>query len=201
MRRLAIAAAALVALGAFQAAAQTPPTRIRGTVEKVEGASVVVKSRDDGDVTVALPKDGKIGTLLKASLADIKQGDFIGSAAITGSDGKLQAQEVVIFPDAMRGTGEGHYAWDLSTGSTMTNATVAGVAARPDGSLLKLKHKDGETEIDVPAGTPIVRIGPPGDVSLLVPGAAVFIVASTGSGGALTALRIVAEKDGVKPPM
>lgn len=200
-RAAAVVVALLVALGTVQAGAQSPPTRIRGTVERVEGQSVLVKSRDGTEVTVGLPKDGKIGTLQRASLADIKADDFIGSAATPGVDGRLRAQEVVIFPEAMRGTGEGHYAWDLSAGSTMTNANVVGIAAAPDGSLLTLKHKDGETEIDVPQDAPIVRIGPPGDAGLLVPGAAIFIVATQGSDGALTALRMIIEKDGVKPPM
>jgi 1-acyl-sn-glycerol-3-phosphate acyltransferase len=203
MRAFALAVAVFVALAlvAASAGAQTPPTRIRGTVERVDGQTVLVKSRDGAEVAVALPKDGKVGTLQRASLADIKAGDFIGSAAMPGADGRLHAQEVVIFPEAMRGTGEGHYAWDLKAGSTMTNAAVVGIAAAPDGSTLTLKHKDGQTEIDVPQDVPIVRIGPPGDAGLLVPGAAVFIVASQGGDGTWTALRMIVEKDGVKPPM
>lgn len=201
MRARALPVAFLIALVAAPAGAQSPPTRIRGTVERVDGQTVLVKSRDGAEVAVALPKDGKVGTLQRASLADIKANDFIGSAAMPGTDGKLHAQEVVIFPEAMRGTGEGHYAWDLSAGSTMTNAAVAGIAAAPDGSTLKLTHKDGETEIDVSQDVPIVRIGPPGDAGLLVPGAAVFVIASQGGGGTWTALRMIVEKDGVKPPM
>lgn len=201
MRARALAVAFLIALVAAPAGAQSPPTRIRGTVERVDGQTVLVKSRDGAEVAVALPKDGKVGTLQRASLADIKANDFIGSAAMPGTDGKLHAQEVVIFPESMRGTGEGHYAWDLSAGSTMTNAAVAGIAAAPDGSTLKLTHKDGETEIDVSRDVPIVRIGPPGDAGLLVPGAAVFVIASQGGGGTWTALRMIVEKDGVKPPM
>jgi hypothetical protein len=202
MRVVALAVAALLLGMSFvgQASAQAP-TRIRGTVQRVEGQSVLVTSRDGEEIALGLPKDGKVGTLLKASLAEIKEGDFIGVAAMTGTDGKLRAQEVLIFSEAMRGTGEGHYAWDLSAGSTMTNATVAGIVAAPDGTHLTLKHKDGETEIDVEPSTPIVRVGPPGDVGLLMPGVAIFAVAATGADGRRSALRLIAEKDGVKPPM
>lgn len=205
MRFISLAAAAALAAAlvtqAFAEPAKAPPMRIRGTVEKVEGTSVIVKSRDGADLTIALPADGKVATLLNATLADVKEGEFIGSAAVKGADGKLHAQEVLIFPEAMRGANEGHYAWDLTPDSTMTNANVTEVETAASGAVLKLKHKDGDTEIDVPSTTKIVRFGPPGNAALLVPGAAVFVVATTGEDGKLTARFVVAEKDGVKPPM
>jgi len=112
----------------------------------------------------------------------------------------LHALEVLIFPEAMRGTGEGHFPWDLQPESLMTNAAVAGVAAAPTGRTLKLAHKGQETEIVVGPEAPIVTFQP-ADASLLKPGAAVFLTAQKQPDGTLTAARVTAEKDGVKPPM
>jgi hypothetical protein len=204
MRFPKVLLAGLVALLALPALAQTPPagppTRIRGTVEGLEGQMLMVKSRDGQTLHVNLAPNYAVNGIAKADLAQIKAGDFVGVAATKGSDGKLQAQEVLIFPEAGRGTGEGHYDWDLTPGSTMTNATVAEVTSAPKGRVLKLKYKGGENEIEVPPNAPVVTFVP-GDPSLLKPGAAVFIIAQKKPDGTLTAARVNAEKDGVKPPM
>jgi hypothetical protein len=139
----------------------------------------------------------------KAKLADIKPGDFVGIAALPGKDGLLHAQEVLIFPEAARGTGEGHYPWDLrGKDDSMTNATVAEVASVPKGKsrVLKLKYKDGEQAITVGSRTPIVTFAPD-KLDLLKPGAAVFIRAPQNPDGSVTAARAIVEKNGVKPPM
>ena len=199
-----LVAGALVALLASPAAAQNAPegtpTRIRGTVEKLDGQTLTIKSREGPQLTIALAPNFTVSAVVKKSLGDIKAGDFVGAASTKGTDGKLHALEVLIFPEAMRGTGEGERAWDLTPDSLMTNATVAGIASAAQGQALKVTYKGGESEIIVAPNTPVVTIAP-GDASLLKPGAAVFIGATKKPDGSLTAARVNAEKDGVKPPM
>jgi len=197
-------AGALITLLALPAAAQnTPqgtPMRIRGTVEKLDGQNLTVKSREGPELTIALAPNFTVSAVVKKSLTDIKAGDFVGAASMKGTDGKLRALEVLIFPEAMRGTGEGERPWDLTPGSLMTNATVSGITGAPQGQTLKVTYKGGESEIVVAPSTPIVTFAP-GDASLLKPGAAIITVASKQPDGSLTASRVTAEKDGVKPPM
>jgi len=195
-----LAAAALVLMTLPALAEEGTPTRIRGTIEKLDGQTLVVKSREGQELSIALAKDLKVSAVNKARLSDIKQGDFIGTAAIPGTDGKLHAQEILIFPEALRGAGEGYHPWDLTPDSTMTNATVAEVAEGAKGRLLKLKYKDGEKALEVPTEAPIVTLAP-ADPSLLRPGTAVFIPATKAADGSLAASRVIAGKDGVAPPM
>jgi hypothetical protein len=205
MRSLSLAIAALAALVALPAVAQTPDmlTNIRGKVAKIDGKTLTVKSRDGHDVAVTMADNFTVLGVKKVSLSDIKEGDFIGTAAAPGKDGKLHAQEVLLFPEAARGTGEGHYAWDLrGKNDSMTNATVAQVASvsKGDTAILKLKHKDGENEVVVGPKTPVVTFAPD-SMSLLKPGAAIFIRAAKKPDGTIVAGRAIVEKDGVKPPM
>jgi hypothetical protein len=199
-----LVAGALVALLASPAAAQNAPegtpTRIRGTVEKLDGQTLTVKSREGPQLTIALAPNFTVSAVVKKSLADIKTGDYVGAASLKSSDGKLHALEVLIFPEALRGTGEEERPWDLVPDSLMTNATVAGVAIAAQGQVLKVAYKGGESEIIVPSGIPIVTFVP-GDSSLLKPGAAIFTGALKKPDGSLAATRVTAEKDGVKPPM
>jgi hypothetical protein len=201
MRSIAILVAAVFAFLVVPALAQEgTPVRIRGTVESLDGQTLMVKSREGQELSITLANDLKVSAVNKAQLSDIKKGDFVGSAAIPGMDGKLHAQEVLIFPEALRGAGEGHRPWDLTPDSTMTNATVAEVADSPKGRLLKLKYKDGEKELEVPMEAPIVTLAP-GDPSLLRPGTPVFISAMKAADGSLAANRVTAGRDGVAPPM
>ena len=197
-------AGALIALLALPAAAQQAPqgtpTRIRGTVEKLDGQALSVKSREGQQMTIALAPNVTVSYLVKKSLADIKAGDFVATTSTKGTDGKNHSVELRIFPEQMRGLGEGQYAWDLTPESTMTNATVAGITGAPQGQTLKVTYKGGESEIVVGSDTPIFGYGF-GDTSLLKPGAAVFIVAQKSPDGNLSAARVTTEKDGVKPPM
>jgi hypothetical protein len=197
-------AGALIALLALPAAAQNAPegtpTRIRGTVEKLDGQTLTVKSRDGQELTIALAPNFTVSAIVKRNLADITAGDYVGAASIKGPDGKLHALEVLIFPEAMRGTGEGERPWDLTPDSLMTNATVSGITAAPQGQALKVTYKGGESEIIVAPDAPIVTFAP-GDASLLKPGAAIITVALKKPDGGLSATRVTAEKDGVKPPM
>src|SRR5215471_16670039 len=145
----------VVTILAFPVAAQNPPTRIRGTVEKLDGQALSVKSREGQQVTITLAPNVAVAYLVKKSLADIKTGDFVASTSTKGADGKNHSVELRIFPEALRGAGEGQYAWDLSPGSLMTNATVTSVTGPPQGQTLKVTYKGDESELVVDPGTPI----------------------------------------------
>jgi len=202
MRKIAIAA--LIALAVGPALAQTPPagtpTRIRGTVDKLDGQNLMVKSRDGQVLTIELTANVAVITLVKKSVADIKAGDYVASTGVKGTDGKIHAVEVRIFPEAARGTGEGQYPWDLMPDSIMTNATVGKVDQAPQGPVLHVTFKGTESEYTVGPDVPVLANGP-GDISLLKPGVAVFVIALKHEDGKLTSARLYAEKDGIKPPM
>lgn len=177
--------------------AQTPPSRITGTIESLNGATLTVKASGGDEVTVVLPTDVLVTALVNRTLADIKPGDFVGSAAVKGMDGRLHAQEVHIFPENLRGMGEGHRPMSGKDRS-MTNAAVSGVATVSDGRELHLTYKGGEQTIDVAPDARIVGIVP-ADRSILIPGAAVFLLAAKQPDGSLAATMVQGEKDGVKP--
>ena len=197
-------AAVFIAVLALPALAQNPPAnppvRIRGTIEKLDGQVLTVRSREGQQVSVTLAPNVTISYLVKKSHDDIKAGDFVASTSMKGTDGKNHSLELRIFPEPIRGLGEGQYAWDLVPESTMTNATVSGVTSAPQGETLRVSYKGGESELLVGPDTPVFGYGT-GDTSLLKPGAAVFIVAQTQADGSLAAARVTVEKDGVKPPM
>ncbi len=184
----------LFLFAAMPALAQTTE-RIHGTVASVLPDRMQVRT-EDGVLDVAVPPDVRIGAVIDRTLASIKPGEFVGSAAIRGRDGVLHAQEVHIFPETLRGTGEGHRPMDQPE-QTMTNATVDGVAEVTGGRTLHLRYAGGEQTIEVGPDVRVVGLLL-GDRSLLVPGAAVTIRAAR-TGDALTAVSIQAEKDGVKP--
>jgi hypothetical protein len=163
-------------------------------------ALLTVQSREGQQVTIGLAPDFTVLGVAKKSLGDIKAGDYVASTSVKGTDGNLHALEIHIFPEAMRGTGEGQRPPDLAPNSLMTNATVSGITAAPRGQVLKVTYKGGEAEATVGPDTPIVTYVP-GDPSLLKPGATIFCVAQKKVDGTLTATRLTAEKDGVKPPM
>lgn len=205
MRPISLIAGALCLLLAAPALAQAPegtPVNIRGAVEQLDGRTLTLKSRDGQELRLALAPDFAVLGVLKARFADIKPGDFVGIAAAPGKDGKLHAQEVLIFPEAARGTGEGHYSWDLrGKGDTMTNATVAGIVREAQRHVLHLTYQGGEQEITVSSRTPVVTFKP-ADLGLLKPGATVFIPRATKMpDGTIVAARAIAERNGVKPPM
>src|SRR6516165_10528767 len=205
MRKFSLVAVMIGLLFALPAAAPAPAapdaqTRVRGTIEKFDGESLTVKSREGPPVTIGLAPNFTVVGGAKRSLGDIKAGDYVASTSVKGTDGNLHALEIHIFPEAMRGTGEGQRPHDLAPNSLMTNATVSGITAAPQGHMLKVTYKGGEAEVIVGPDTPIVTYVP-GDASLLKPGAAVFCVAQKKADGSLTAARVTAEKDGVKPPM
>jgi hypothetical protein len=195
-------ATVLVALFAIPALAQNPPqgtpTRVRGVVDKLDGQTLTVKSRGGDVLTIALAPDVAIETLVKKSLADIKPGDFVASTGIKDKDGKIHAIEVRIFPKAPDGGRQ--FAWDLGPDSVMTNATVGTVTKAPEGTVLHVTFTGGESEYSVGPDVPVLA-NSPGDISLLKPGAVVFVIALKKPDGSLTSARLYAEKDGIKPPM
>ena len=194
------------------ALAQTPapanPTvRMRATIEKIDAGSITVKDRSGEVFTLVRPADMAVSEVFPIALADIKTGSYIGTAAMPQADGTLLALEVLVFPEAARGTGEGHFPWDLQPQSTMTNATVASLAAAPasvpGGQMLKLRYKDGEKTVIVPPNAPVVSFRPAkGDdeKALLVPGAKALITAQE-KDGKPTALRMTVGRNGFVPPM
>ena len=198
MKSASLMALALM-LAAPAADAQVPPVRVRGTVQSFDGQTLALATPADGVVTLALTDTTGVNGLEAKTAADITDGVFIGTTAVKNACGRWQAREVHIFPESMRGAGEGHYAWDLPE-STMTNAAVTGTASTGDGRTLQLRYADGTVEVDVTRQTAIVALTL-GDRSLLVPGATVFALAAPQEGGVANAVAIIAETNGVKPPM
>jgi hypothetical protein len=194
-----IALAGLVALPAF-AQNPPPPVRVRGTVEKLDGNKLTVKSRDGQDVDIALADNVAIVYLVKKSMADIKTGDYLASTGLKGSDGQIHAIEVRIFPEAMRGAGEGQFPWDLKPDTVMTNATAGTITKEGAGNVVSVTYKGTTSNYIIDPDTPIFTYAP-GDKSLLVPGAAVFVIAQKKDDGSLSTARLTVEKDGIKPPM
>ena len=196
MNKLVAIALALICATAF---AQPSTQRLRGTVKSFDATTLVLAERRGDTVTLALADNFSVNEVVPIEPSAIQPGSFIGTAALPAADGTLRALEVLVFPEAARGTGEGHSAWDLQPGSTMTNATVAELAATPQGRSLKLRYKDGEKTVVVPDNVPIVTFKP-GDRSLLVPGAKVMVTVQLRDGKP-TALRALAGRDGFAPPM
>jgi len=194
--------ATVIALSlAGTAAAQTPKVaRIRGEIVSFSGDTLTVHRRSGDTVVIGLKPEVAVGAVKNIQLSDIKPGSFIGTAAKTGPDGKLTAMEVVVFPEAARGTGEGHYDWDLGSGSSMTNANVDSVLQSSNGRDLKLSYKGGSNDVTVPTNVPVVTFTPASRADL-VAGKQVFVVATPDSADHFTGLRVVVEKDGVVPPM
>ena len=155
---------ALVVASSLLAIAQQPPTptRVRGTIESVDGDVLAVKSRSGESVKLRMTGDMRVVGIIKISLADIKLGSFIGTTTVPGPDGRQNAVEVHVFPEDMRGTGEGSRPYDLRPNSTMTNATVAETVAGNDGQTLMIKYKDGEKKVVVGPDTPVVTYIPAG---------------------------------------
>jgi hypothetical protein len=197
----AFSAAALSLLAVTSIANAQGTVRLRGTVDRIEGSMYVIKLSDGTEAKVAPTEKALFVAIVKASLSDIKQGSFVGTTGMPQADGSQKAIEVHIFPEAMRGTGEGHYPWDLRPQSTMTNANVEQTATGVDGQTLTLKYKDGEKKILVPPDAMIVTYVP-GDKSEITPGTKIFIAAAKKlDDGTFQTPRINYGKNGLGPPM
>ena len=204
-----IVIAGVIALSPVAVFAAGPSMNVRGTITRVDGNTLEVNERDGKSAKVRLVDNAKIASVAKASLSDIKPGSFIGTAATPKTDGTLQAIEIHIFPELMRGTGEGNRAWDLVPKSSMTNGTVAQRANKIDENKVS-KVEGNSLTVEYNGGTKVVVVTPstqavtlvPGDRSELKPNASVFIPGTTkDADGALHADRITVGKDGMAPPM
>jgi hypothetical protein len=197
----AIALTAFLGIAVLSPARAAETVRVRGTVVGLEGSTLTVKTREGPDAKLMLKPGWKMAGLAKASLADVKPGDFVGIASLPTAAGGDGAVEVLVFPPAMKGTGEGSYAWDLKPKSTMTNATVTNAVKGVDGRTLDLSYSGGkEKKISIPDGVPIVTFGPATEADLK-PGAAVFVPAQKGDDGVLAAGFVVVGNNGIAPPM
>jgi len=201
-RRMLGAAAFALLLATSMAAAQAPDiVRVRGTIESVDGQMLDVKGRDGTPIKVKLADDVRVLAVDKKSLADVKQGVFVGITAMPQPDGTQKAVEIHIFPEALRGTAEGHRPWDLMPNSTMTNANIDSAVTSIDGQELVLKYKDGEKKFIVPANIEVVMFAPAA-VADLTPGEKIFVVAGKKQpDGTIAAPSIVVGRNGVNPPM
>lgn len=189
-----------MALACASSALAQETMRVRGMVEKIDATTLFVKARDGADLKIMLDKPVFVA-MVKASVADIKPGTYVGATGLPAADGSLRAVEIHIFPEAMRGTGEGHRPWDLQAGSTMTNANVEMAVSGVNGPTLTLKYKDGEKKLVVTAETAIVTYAP-GDAAEVKPGTKIFISAAAKKpDGTLSASRISYGRDGLTPPM
>jgi hypothetical protein len=198
-----LAGVALLALTSCPAfAQQASPSRVRGTIESVDGDMMSVKSRSGEDYKLHMAADMRVVGMTKISLSDIKVGSFVGATTIPGPEGGQSAIEVHVFPENMRGTGEGSRPFDLRPNSTMTNATVAAAetVAGNDGKTLTVKYKDGEKTFTVAPDTPVVTYVP-ADKSDLKAGAKIIAFMKKLPDGSYEANRISVGRDGLTPPM
>ena len=199
MKLLLALVGVMFALAMPMAYAQDKPVRVRGTIERVEGGVYVVKAKS-GELKITLADNASVSAVVKASLGDVKPGSYVGIASLPQADGTQKALELLIFPEAMRGVGEGHYGWDLQPSSMMTNGNVEQTVTATDGQVLTVKYKDGEKKITVPPDVPIVTFAP-GEKSELKAGATIFVAAAKPqSDGTLQAPRINVGR-GIDPPM
>jgi hypothetical protein len=194
--------AALIALGVTSsglAQAQAPQTRIRGEIEKVEAETLTIKTMDGASAKVVLAPNYSVGGVVKATTADIRKGGYIGVAARPQADGTLMAIQVFIFPETMRGTGEGHRPWGVLPETTMTNATVADTVSRVDGANLVLNYPGGEQKVAINPEANIIMAAP-AEKSELKTGAQVVMSATKQADGSYSASRITIAKAGAQLP-
>ena len=181
--------------------AQTPVARIRGSIEKFDGGILTIQQREGGSIAVKVGDKVGVSGVVAAPLAEVTAGKFVGIATHGQKDGALVALEVLVFPEPMRGTGEGHRPWDLAPTATMTNANVEQTVAGNDGHTLTMKYKDGEKKLVVTPETVVVTYAP-GDRAELKPGTGVFISAAKKMpDGTLQTPRINYGRGGLMPPM
>ncbi|MGB2593715.1 MAG: hypothetical protein WBF44_11160 [Pseudolabrys sp.] len=200
MTRQALGAAAITLLFATTGFAQTPPTRIRGEIEKVDGGMVTVKARDGSMMNVKLADNARIMAFVKASPADIKPNSYIGVTAMPEPDGTQKAIAVHIFLEGQRGTGEGFRQWDLRPNSTMTNANVESKVASVEGDVVMVKYKDGEKKVIISKDTPVVAYAP-SEMSEVKPGAQIIIFAAQKQADGTYSAPAINIGRGVAPPM
>ncbi|MCP3379751.1 MULTISPECIES: hypothetical protein [unclassified Bradyrhizobium] len=191
----------IVILNGFNGAAiAADAVRVRGVIEATDGSKMTVKTREGASTAIALAAAVKVMAVAKASVEDIKPGDFVGIASLPKSKGGDGAVEVLIFPAAMKGTGEGSYPWDLKPQSTMTNATVSNAVKEVDGHEVTVKVNGKDKKISVADGTVVVTLAP-ATAADLKPGTTVFVPTERGTDGTLTAGFVIVGANGIVPPM
>jgi len=200
MQRVVLVGLLSLFLAATVAAQAAPTQRIRGDVIALGGLNLQVKSRSGETLSVKLAEAYTVTAVVKIGVERIVPGAFVGAASMPQPDGTQRAIEVLLFPEARRGSGEGHYPWDLQPGSMMTNATVAEVVAIEQGRRMTLKYKEGEKTVIVPPEAPIVTFEP-GERAMLVSGAHILVTATRQPDGTLTVAGVAVGKDGLVPPM
>ncbi len=182
-------------------AQQQGPSRIRGTIDSVDGNTLTVTARDGSTQKIGVASDVVVTGLVKATMADVKSGAYIGVTGMPQADGSQKAIAIHIFPESARGTAEGFRQYDLRPNSTMTNATVAAQEVEGnDGKSLVVKYKDGEKKVQVSPDTPIVSFAD-GDKSELKAGAKIIAFVTKASDGTLSSKRVLVGRDGITPPM
>ena len=199
---MALAASSFIMIGFSQAASaqENQRVRVRGTIESLNGDMLIVKTREGSDATVALKSGWKVAGIKKASVDDIKVGDFVGAASLPKGTGPDGAIEVLIFPAAMKGTGEGSRPWDVQPNSSMTNATVSNAVKAVDGHTITLTYQGKEKIISIADGTPIVTFAA-ATKDDLKPGAGVIVMAEKAADGNISAAQVTVGVNGVMPPM
>jgi hypothetical protein len=201
MPRALVASLVISVFASVVWAQQPPPMRIRGTIESVDGATLMIKSREGESLKVRMTDNVAVFGVAKTELSEIKPGSYIGVSAMPEPDGTQKALAVHIFPESQRGAAEGFRPWDLKPNSTMTNATVAETVKGTDGQNILVKYKDGEKKVVVPPGTPVVTFVT-GDKSEVKPGAKIIIFGAVKKDdGVLEANRVNIGRDGITPPM
>lgn len=200
----AVAASVLILSSSYAFAQQSPVSsvmRVRGTVESLDGEKLLVKSREGSDVTLHLPQNAGVAGVAKMSLADVKVGSYIGVTSVPDSGGNQKAVEVHIFPEAMRGAGDGDHPWDLKPNSSMTNGAVDDrTVLGNDGHTLTVKYKGGERKVLVTPDTTVVTFVPAARSDIKA-GTPVFAIATKKPDGTLDVSRVSIGRDGVAPPM
>jgi len=197
---LAVAGALVAALAAPAAFAADTAVRVRGTVVAIAGDTLKVKSREGADLTIAMTTGWRVAAVSAMTVADIKPGDYVGIASLPKASGGDDALEVLVFPPAMKGMGEGNRDWDLKPDSSMTNGSVDEAVQSVDGRTVNVTYHGQSKKITVPNGTPVVTLAPAtlADIKAGVP---VFVSAQKAADGKLSAGQMIVGKNGVVPPM
>ena len=201
LRAITVAALLLPSYALAQQSPVSSTTRVRGTVENLDGETLHVKSRDGADVTLHMAQTASVAGVAKMSLADVKVGSYIGVTSLPDADGTQKAVEVHVFPEAMRGTGDGTRPWDLKPNSSMTNGAVDDrTVAGNDGHTLTVKYKGGERKVLVTPETTVVTYVPAARSDIKA-GTPVFAIANKRPDGTLDVARLSIGRDGLAPPM
>jgi hypothetical protein len=198
-RRSMLTAIALIGLGGSAYAQAPVQTRVRGVIDKVDAHEMQVTTAAKQTVTIKFTDTTGVTLIAPIAIDAIKPGSFIGTAAVTQPDGTLKALEIQVFPEAMRGVGEGHRPWDLGANSSMTNGTVGDLKVS-NGRTLTLLYKGGEQKVFVPENAPVITYEN-ATMAQVTKGAHVIVFATQGPDETLTAARIGVGKDGLVPPM